>query len=45
MQVQPVEAASVVVGVCHDSAGEDLQQQHGCDHQEVLADLALLSVG
>ena len=41
VQVEPVEAAPVVVGVRHDRAGEDLQQQHGGDHQEVFADLAL----
>ena len=38
---ETVEAAAVVVGMRHDRAGEDLQQQHRRDHEEVFADLAL----
>ena len=41
VQRDAVEAAPVVVGVRHDRAGGDLQQQHDCDDQEILADPAL----
>ena len=41
VQDQPVKAAPIVVGMRHDRAGEDLQQQHGSDHQEIFTDLAL----
>ena len=41
MQIEAVKAAAIVIGVRHDRAGEDLQQQHRRDHEKVFADLAL----
>ncbi len=41
LQRDAVEAAPVVVGVRHDGAGGDLQQQHHRDDEEILADPAL----
>ena len=41
VQVEPVEAAPIVIGMRHDRAGEDLQEQHRRDHEEIFADLAL----
>ena len=44
MQFEPVEAAAIVIGMRHDRAGEDLQQQHRRDDEKVFADLPLARV-
>ena len=41
MQIETVEAAAIVIGMRHDRAGQDLQEQHRRHHDEIFADPAL----
>ena len=41
VQFEAIEAAAIVISMRHDRAGEDLQQQHRRNYNEIFADTAL----